>query len=196
MPTLNPKITTAGLNLAANPALPGVSVEITHMALGTGKYDPTGEETALAAELVRFPVTGGSSPADNQVQINAIVANLDSQGRTANGQWIGELGFYAGTTLFAIWSRAEVPLFYKTADFDVALAYTLDVSALPADSITVIVDPNIASMQALVQEHEAKANPHAQYTTAAEVATIVTEQANSSSGTLKKLIRRRIQSYM
>jgi len=165
MVPLNPTITNNGLALFPNPTAPGFQVTLTHIAIGTAKYDPTGAEGALKAEVARFPIiAGGIMPdVDNQVQIGANITDEDILGRSANDQWIGEIGFYAGPTLFAVWSRADKALFYKTSDFDVALAYRIDVSRLPKNSVTVTVDMAAASLAAVIFQHENRADPHIQY---------------------------------
>ena len=166
MVPLNPKITNAGLALFPNPTAPGFQVTLTHIAIGTAKYSPTGAESALAAEVARFPIIAGgiATVVPNQVQIGANITDTDPDGRSANDQWIGEIGFYAGPTLFAIWSRADKALFYKTSDFDIPVAYRLDVSRLPANSVTVTVDMAAASMASIIFQHENRTNPHPQYT--------------------------------
>jgi hypothetical protein len=170
MSTLNPKITNAGLALVPNAQLQGLQVVLTHIALGTGTYYPDGSELALQHEVARFPITNGSgtNPAPNQLQIAANIVDLDPQGRTPNNQWIGEIGLYSDNTLFAVWSRAESALFYKTASFDVPLAYTLDVSALPADSVTVVVNADLAGIASMILQHQSDPDAHPQYLTQGE----------------------------
>lgn len=147
------------------PQNPGFHVEITHVALGTGRYVPTGAETALKAEVARYAVTSGTSPAPRVIQVGCTITDNDSSSpaRSPNGKGIGEVGFYAGSVLFAVWSQDAEPLFYKTAAFDIPMAYTMDISALAEGAVTVTVDPNKAGLEALILSHEAKTDPHPQY---------------------------------
>jgi hypothetical protein len=166
MPTpvnLNPKITQAGLAIAPSPQNPGFHVEITHVALGTGRFVPNGTETALKAEVARFAVTSGTSPSARVIQVGCTITDSDSStpARSPNGKGIGEVGFYAGNTLFAVWSQDAEPLFVKSAAFDIPMAYTMDISALADGAVTVTVDPNKAGLEALILSHEAKLDPHA-----------------------------------
>lgn len=173
-PTLNPKITAAGLALFPTPAVMGFSIQLTHVALGTGMYTPAvngsgqATQTALTAEVARYPITSGTNPSPRQVQVGLTITDTDPNGHSPNGLGIGEIGFYAGTTLFAIWSQPTTPLFIKSAAFDVPIAYTLDVSILPASSVTITVDASGVGLAAFILQHEAKVDPHPQYMTQAE----------------------------
>ncbi len=163
MPTLNPKITNAGLALFPSPDTQGFQVALTHVALGTGKYAPTGAETALQAEVARYQIGSGTTPSATSVQVGVLITNTDDQGHSPNGYEIGEIGFYAGSTLFAVWSQSGNFLFKKAADFDVPMAYTLDVSTLPASSVTVTVNASKEGLESFILAHEAKVDPHPQY---------------------------------
>jgi hypothetical protein len=167
-PNLNPKITQAGLALFPAPSVPGFHIELTHVALGTSMYAPLGSETALKAEVARFPILSGTNPSPRQVQVGLTITDTDPSGKSANGKGVGEIGFYSGTTLFAIWSQPTEPLFYKSAAFDIPLAYTLDVSILPAGSVTITVDAQQAGLSSFILAHEAKVDPHPQYLTVVE----------------------------
>ncbi|WP_175712148.1 phage tail protein [Burkholderia ambifaria] len=164
-PVLNPKITKAALELAARPNEHAIVVEFSHVAVGTEMYDPTGNEVALRNEVGRFAISsGGTSPAPGQIQIGTTIRRTDDSGRVVDGHPIGELGFFAGDVLIAVWSRSTGGhLFVKAEGFDVPFAYTLDVSVLPAGAVTVIVKPDPDGMAAMILRHEARANPHSQY---------------------------------
>ncbi|MEJ7804440.1 MAG: hypothetical protein WKG03_00750 [Telluria sp.] len=166
--TLNPKITQAGLAIAPSASNPGIQVVLTHVALGTGRFVPNGSEVGLRAEVARYAITSGTNPSPRTVQVGLTITDLDLTGRTPNGKGIGEVGFYAGNTLFAVWSQDAEPLFYKSAAFDIPMAYTMDISALPANAVTVTVDASKAGLESLILAHEAKADPHPQYLTPAE----------------------------
>lgn len=163
---LNPKITKAGVGISPSPQTPGLHVELTHVALGTARYAPVGTEVALRAEVARFAITSGTSPAPGVIQIGCTISDLDPFGKSPNGKAIGEIGFYAGNTLWAVWSQEAEALFVKSPAFDVPMAYVMDVSVLPAGAVTVTVDPSKQGLEALILAHEAKADPHSQYLTA------------------------------
>jgi hypothetical protein len=136
MLTRNPRITTAGLALFTNQA-PGFSVSVTDIAVGSAFYDPTGAEVALHAEFARFPVSSGANISPSQIEIGALLKDADAQGRTPNNKFIGEVGFYVGTTLLAVLSQAQGALFYKSPGLDVPISYVLDFSTLPPNALTV-----------------------------------------------------------
>lgn len=168
-PTLNPKITAAGIALFPNGDLNGFQLELTHIAIGTGQYEPVlnadgrATQTALVAEVARYKITSGADPTPTSVQIGTTITDTDDTGRSPNGKFISEIGFYAGNTLFAVWSRTGDPLFYKSASFPVPFAYTMDVSILPDNAVTIVLNTDTTGMAALILAHEAKADPHSQY---------------------------------
>ncbi len=158
----NPKITAAGLALVtAAAATPGKSVAITEVAIGSQSYTPSGTETALKQEIARFPVSGGAVPSGSQVQIGFTITNTDPQNRSSSSQWVGEVGFYAGDTLFALLSKPEPAFFYKSQDINIPIVYALDVSALPAGSVTVNSTADPAALSSLISQHEANVAAHA-----------------------------------
>ncbi|WP_186083651.1 hypothetical protein [Burkholderia gladioli] len=170
---LNPKLTSAGFALFPQPAQPGFKITITHVALGTSLYTPPvdadgyGTQVALVAEVARYPVTSGNNPTPRSVQVGTTITDKDMTGRIVTGKAIGEIGFFSGNTLVAVWSRPGVSpdnaLFVKSKGLDVPFAYTLDVSILPANSVTVNVTTDPQGMAALILQHEAKPDPHPVY---------------------------------
>ncbi len=145
MINLNPTLTQAGLALFSGQS-PGFNVVITHIAFGGSKYDPSGYETALKSELARFPIDGSALISPSSIQVGVLMTNAAPGGKSANDKWIGEIGFYAGNTLFAVLSQAAAYLFYKSPDIDIPVTYVLDFSALPPGSITVNNDALSASI--------------------------------------------------
>jgi hypothetical protein len=131
MTALIPQITLAGLQAAWNATHTGISAEITHVGLGSGGYTPSTNQTALQDEKHRLNIAGGELAGPTQIHLTA----LDNSELEF---WVREVGFYlADGTLFAVWSSAEGPLAYKSPTLPLVVAFDLDLSALPADSITV-----------------------------------------------------------
>lgn len=131
MTALVPQITLAGLQAAWNATNTGISAEITHVGLGSGGYLPSPNQTALESEQHRIQVAGGTLAGPTQIHLTA----MDNSGLEF---WVREVGFYlADGTLFAVWSSTDGPLAYKSATLPLVVAFDLDLSALPADSITV-----------------------------------------------------------
>jgi len=129
---LQPIITDAGLQAVFAASNDGLSMRITHIALGADAYNPTRAQTRLRNEKARFPVADGTRVSPTQIHLSAI-ADGTSQ------FWVREVGFILEDgTLLAVWSDPDQPLAYKTANVDLLLAFDLSLAALPADSVTVV----------------------------------------------------------
>jgi hypothetical protein len=155
----NPTVTAAGLAAAMNADTTGIDLAITHVAFGTGAYDPTGAEPALVAEQKRVAIGGGSLVAPTQARILAIWSSA------VDVCAISEVGFFAGDILFAVWSRATGgPIGYKTTGVDFVMFNDIKFDGIPAGSITVSIDSSgtPAALAAIIQ-HETAGDPHAQY---------------------------------
>ncbi|NMY49119.1 hypothetical protein [Pseudomonas sp. WS 5027] len=127
------RFTAAGLNelvLAKNRGLKG---EITHVAAGTGRYNPTGAETALQAETQRVAVNDYEDLGGGNLRIAALFDGpLEYE--------VGEFGFFLSTgTLLGVYSQADVLQTYKAASARILQRFTLNLSALPTDSVTVVI---------------------------------------------------------
>jgi phage-related tail fiber protein len=159
MTVFNPIITQQGQAAVFNAQATGTQLALTHMAYGTGAYNPTGTETALKAEVKRVPIGGGARITENQIRIASIWAS------SADKVNITEIGFYAGTVLFAVISRAAGgPYMYKTPGSNLIFSYDWVINLVPIGSISISVDPDALAL--LV--HMADANAHPQYLTIAE----------------------------
>ncbi|WP_293000021.1 hypothetical protein [Nevskia sp.] len=158
-----PKITQAGLNAAVSAAGLQVSVQVTHIALGTGQYNPVGTETALQDRRIVSPIAGGGEIAPTQLRLHAAF-----QANPGQSFACGEVGFYlghpdSGGTLLAVYSSADPalqPVVYVSDQFLVTTSYTLGLSALPSGSVTVLVDQNAQAILLLIGNHEQADDPH------------------------------------
>lgn len=165
---LIPTITTAGLNAAIAANGSGLSLALTHMAIGAGFHTPTGAETALTdrREKVVLPagvVTAGSPP---RLTVTGEFPASIYGGASYN---VGEIGVYAGDpdaggTLFAYLSQAS-GTFASRGGLTIDSSFTLSLllGAIPPGSITVSVDATAAAAHSLMNAHLAAANPHGQY---------------------------------
>ncbi len=157
MSELYPVFTSAGLAAIEAAHAQGLSVKISHLALGDGAYDvrdvngvalaSARARVALDNERVRVALSAGGALGHNQVLVEAIVAG------GAPEFWIKEIGFVAEDgTLLCIWSSATSNLGYRgTADW--VFRYVLAWTDLPADAITVVYDGD-AAYTALSIDHE------------------------------------------
>lgn len=129
---LQPVITKAGLAAVWNESNTGLSAQITHVVLGTAGYTPSNEQKSLRAQVAKYPVAGGERLRDTLIHLTAL-ADGDA------AFWVREIGFVlADGTLLAVWSHPTEILTYKAAGTDLLLAYDLSLSALPADSVTIV----------------------------------------------------------
>jgi len=126
-------ITTAGLNAALNANLAGLSLSLTHIAVGSGAWTPTAAASALVQELERVPVAGG--------EVNGNVLHITGLLDSADGYWIREAGiFQADGTLFAVWSGNGEVGWYKNPAGGTdgrLVAFDLVLEAVPADTIVI-----------------------------------------------------------
>ncbi|NDI85082.1 phage tail-collar fiber domain-containing protein [Undibacterium crateris] len=155
---LQPAITQAGLAATKTANGLGVSLAITHISFGTGQYNPSGKEVALQNEIKRSPVSGGGSVSATQIQVHAEVAASENA-----AFWCGEIGFWAGNTLFAVFSSANKNIMFIADKVTTMVSYAINLSVLPANAVTVTVDSSISIAQSLVGAHESAQNPHPQY---------------------------------
>lgn len=127
------RFTAAGLDELVQAKNQGLKGQITHVAAGTARYDPLGTETALKGERQRVAVADYEDLGSGALRIAALFdGDLEYE--------IGEFGFYLDTgTLLAVFSQAGVLQTYKSAQARVLQRFTLDISALPTDSVTVVI---------------------------------------------------------
>ena len=127
------RFTSKGLDEVLQAKNQGLKGEITHVGAGTGRYNPDGSEVALSDERQRVAIVDYEDLGERQLRMAAL---FDGDGEYE----IGEFGFYlASGTLLAVYSVAGTLLTYKAAAARVLQKFTLDVSPLPADSVTVVV---------------------------------------------------------
>lgn len=128
---LVPVITAAGRTAVLAAHNTGLQATITHLAFGTGAYDPTGNETALHAEVVRVPITGGKRVGAFTIQLSALLDGVAEF-------WIKECGvILSDGTLLAVFSHPTTPMAFKTNGVPIVMAFSLTMAALPASAITV-----------------------------------------------------------
>lgn len=178
MPTptpLEPTITQAGIEAAFNASQAGIDLELTHIGLGRGLYTPVGTELALDDEVVRVTIGGGGQIAPTQVQVFASAVAPTP----ADIGWIGEIGIYAGSTLFAVYSRPLTPLLYLSDAVYATINYTLGLSALPPGLVNVLIDPTVAVSGLALDSHLAALDPHPQYITVPELLSLLDTDADT-----------------
>lgn len=153
-----PLMTQAGAEAAFNASNDGLELQIDAVAFGTGVYDPDGTETTLQDEVARVGIVGGSRITPNQIRLMSVWNDPDAVAT------INEIGYWAGDVLVYVWSRTVGgPIGYKTQGVDFALFHDLSFAQVPAESINVLVDPDLNVALAALMAHEIANNAHPQY---------------------------------
>lgn len=164
---LNPKLTDAGKAAAVNADATGLQLAITHVALGTGQYDSATAGAAMmtmAARKEQVLVGAGLVTGAGGFRINI---RFEAWEGTPNPYNATELGFYAGDPtaggiLFAVFSHPSEVIVQRNS-LDYVASFNLQITDVPAGSVTVIVDPEASQALALLSLHENASNPHVGY---------------------------------
>lgn len=154
------KITDAGKLGALNPTGDAVklSVNLTHVAIGSGRYTPTGKETKIKTLIAKIVTASGDiDAATNTLQFSAtIYADKVTP--------VYELGLLTETgALFAIAASLNEPLFTLYPNVTFVVAFGMSLNEASSDKVTVMLNPNVSLMPAIMQNHLAAPNPHPQY---------------------------------
>ena len=154
------KITDAGKLGALNPTGDAVklSVNLTHVAIGSGRYTPTGKETKIKTLIAKIVTASGDiDAATNTLQFSAtIYADKVTP--------VYELGLLTETgALFAIAASLNEPLFTIYPNVTFVVAFGMSLNEASSDKVTVMLNPNASLMPAIMQNHLAAPNPHPQY---------------------------------
>ena len=153
-------LTNAGLNAALDADANGLTLSLTQIGIGSGKYTPAATRTALQTEIARYPLSGGDiEPNSKTLRFSAILESVTTQQAF-------EVGLFTSTgVLFAVASTTGTdPLILVTANIAFVGSFGLVVSEIPPGSVTVVTDPNAALAVVLMAQHIAAGNPHPQYT--------------------------------
>lgn len=143
----------------------GIDVKLTNIAFGDGFKAPDGTEDRLVRERKRIKIGGGSRITADQVRIWGLWSSDTETGD------IREIGIYAGTTLFAYYSRPEGTLISrKTAGGDFVFYYDWKLAEIPSNLITVVLDPDAALALAVMAVHEKDLMAHDHFLRRASVA--------------------------
>lgn len=137
------RYTNAGLAELISAKNEGLMGAITHVAAGTEKYTPSHQQTQLRNEKQRVLVADYEDLGATQIRLAArFDGDLEYE--------VGEVGFYLSTgTLLAVYSAPGETLTYKSAYSHWLQRFTLDLTPLPSESVTVNVGvPNVNLLMA------------------------------------------------
>lgn len=159
------KLTDAGRAAAFNAEDNGVDLLLTHVGFGAGFKLPDGTETALINEITRSAIGSGSRITPDQVRVSALWSDDTAEFP------IREIGIYSGAVLFGYFSRADAkPIANKDLGVDFVFYYDWKLVEIPANIVTVVVDPDSSTAMGALAQHENDPIPHPQYLLRSEVA--------------------------
>lgn len=167
------KLTQTGQAAVWNANNTGTSLNLTHIQFGSGNRAPSGTETALLSPQQAVAIAAGFSVSSTQIRMSAIFTGNQNYVIREVGLWAGDPAV-GGSKLVGYWSQAAGDLAMKSPGVDFIFSHdmTLD-AAVPAGSLTILADNAQSAMLAMIAAHEAKADPHPQYTTDAEVNALI-----------------------
>lgn len=151
-------ITDSAKNAMLDSENTGITLRLERLAIGSGRYNPSGSETALENEISRHVITVGDiEPATHTLRLFSVV-----KATTETEVW--ELGLYdTENRLFALASSTDKPLFKVYPDIDFVGNFAIKLDAFNASKVQVVTDPNGALSLVLMSHHLAHADPHPQY---------------------------------
>ena len=151
-------ITNSAKNAMLDSENTGITLRLERLAIGSGRYNPSGNETALKNEISRHVITVGDiEPATHTLRLFSVV-----KATTETEVW--ELGLYdTQNRLFALASSTDKPLFKVYPDIDFVGNFAIKLDAFDTSKVQVVTDPNGALSLVLMSQHLAHPNPHPQY---------------------------------
>jgi hypothetical protein len=162
-------LTAVGQLAAWNAKNTGITLDLTHVQLGSGNRVPDGTEVALLQAKETATIAGGSRITPTQVRMSALYSsNLGYEIREI-GLWSGKPGD-AGSVLVWYWSQAAGLLAVKAPGVDFVFSHDMVFDgAVPAGVLNIQADAAQAPLLAMLAAHEAKADPHPQYASRAGI---------------------------
>lgn len=163
--TINPMLTDAGLDAANKADRNGYQLYITHVALGSGKYNSDTLGAGMTAlSSLKESVTIAAGRASGQHGFSTTVEFGSYAGTPYEAC---EIGFYSGIpgnggVLVAVYSHPSEVLVLRNA-LRYLSTFVFQQSRLPAGVINVTIDQNASTAQAMIANHEAATDPHPQY---------------------------------
>ncbi|MDO5770075.1 MAG: hypothetical protein Q4P13_11265 [Psychrobacter sp.] len=153
------KITDAGKNAILDAENAGLSLSLTHVAIGTAQYAPTGNEKSLKAEINRQVIVSGDVEKQSHTLRFSAMLNRDSITE------VYEIGLITSKNiLFAVASTTQSkPLLTIHPDITYVGSFGLSLSDINDTNINVVTDPNGSLSLVIMENHLAAPDPHPQY---------------------------------
>ncbi len=164
-------LTDAGKAAALHAESMGLSIALSHIGVGTAKYHPqtASSSTALAAEVERYPLNGGSvEPVSRTLRF---ISNIEP---TVTADCF-EIGLFTSEGILFAVAAAEgnTPLIRLVAFIVCIATFGMKVEDINADHLVIQLDPHAPVSVALMNQHLAHSNPHPQYPLSKELANVI-----------------------
>lgn len=156
MPVFNAVLTNQAENAALDYDNNQIALQITHVGFGTSTAVADLDQLSVLGEVGRVAVAGGGIEPNSRT-LTANVIWTPDQVRD-----IGQIGFYAGDTLFCIYAPG-VAIVRVTPDVGIAASFSVSLVRLPNGSVNIVVDNSLSPMMLLLGQHLTNPNPHPQY---------------------------------
>lgn len=165
MTDLTLQFTEAGLDALLSAQAQGLRGQITHMAFGDKAYQPSPTQTTLQHECERVAISDYQGDAQTLRMAGVFNGELEYP--------IREIGiFLADGTLLGVYSQPDKTLGYRSPVTRVVQWFTLNIAALPSDSVTVQIGTD--SLNLVIDE---------------ELATLATAQIDTMHRQVQQLFR-------
>lgn len=180
--SINFKLTQAGQAAIWNAGNSGVSLSLTHVQIGSGnKATLDGLETELLAPQQSVAIAAGSRISSTQIRMSAIFTGDNTFNIAEVGLWAGSPA-ESGSVLVAYWSQESGNLAVKSAGVDFVFSHDMYLNgSIPDGSITILADQDQSFVLSALANHEAKIDPHPQYTTSDEASALIADAVSNKA---------------
>lgn len=174
------KITDIGRQAVLDAPNTGLTLRLKNLAIGTGRYQSTGNETALQQEVGRFVLSVADITHDKQLIFSCSIL-------TENAVSVSEFGLFdENGRLFAIASSPdEILMTYSDVEFVGEFSLALD--NLDVSKIELITDPHGGLALNLMSKHLANEHPHSQY--------LLANDANRKFDSMEQMVTQKLETF-
>ena len=156
MPVFNAVLTNQAEDAALDYDNTQIALQITHVGFGTSTAVADLDQLSVLGEVGRVAVAGGGIEPNSRTMTANVIWTPDQV------RDIGQIGFYAGDTLFCIYAPGTA-IVRVTPDVGIAASFSVSLVRLPNGSVNIVVDNSLSPMMLLLGQHLTNPNPHPQY---------------------------------
>ncbi len=156
MPVFNAVLTNQAEDAALDYDNTQIALQITHVGFGTSTAVADLDQLSVLGEVGRVAVAGGGIEPNSRTMTANVIWTPDQV------RDIGQIGFYAGDTLFCIYAPGTA-IVRVTPDVGIAASFSVSLVRLPDGSVNVVVDDSLSPLMLLMGQHLTNPDPHGQY---------------------------------